>query len=254
MLIMRQFRSYRPHPRQIQRRGESGPEMEKRRSPLCLCTCKNQCLSLNPTNGRYEGSGRWVPRSTRDNHVRDDKRGRRQSQMQHLLLDHTVATYPTQVADPVKEDNESVARLQDEFLLLSSCPTTSTNKPLIFVNSPISNGEFVTTKFPKILEPNSGKYALRSDRHINQVFIMTENRCCTIYASLQVMENSRDSRDALMQDVVDHLVYLDQQKGYQWAQYRIGQAPRGMPTPNNEARLPLIINSGNYPHTHYNFK
>lgn len=174
--------------------------------------------------------------------------------MQHLLLDHSVATYPTQVADPIKEDKELVARLRDEFLFLSSCPTTSAYKPLIFFNNPISNGEFVTTKFPKILEPNSGKYALRSDLHINQVFIMTENRCSTIYASLRVIKNARDSRDALMQDVVDHLVYLDQQKGYQWAQYRTGQAPRGAPTSNNEVRLPLIVNSGNYLHTHYNFK
>jgi len=228
----------------------------KMRSSLCLCTCKNQCLILNPTNGRYEGEGQWVPRSTHHNHIRDDRRRKMQRQIQRSrsVLDRSALMQPPQMADPGNQDERSLSCFWDEFLFLSSCPTTFIKKPLIFVHNPVSNSEFLTTEFPDILKPNSGKYTLRPDQHVNQEFLMTENRCCNIFASLQAIKKSKDSKNSLMQAIVDHLVYLNQQKGLQWAQCRRGRTARGLPTlANDEARLPLIVNSGNCLFSKYSF-
>jgi hypothetical protein len=217
--------------------------MGKERSSLCLCTCKAQCQILDPTTGRYDG--RWIPRTTRDVHVRDEKNRRRQRQLQHLhTLDPSAVTLPIRA---VNQDDESISHFQDEFLFLSHSPITSLKNPLVFTNNPLTNGEFVAPEFPEILEPNSGIYALRSDLRVNQAFIMTENRCCNIFTSLRTMKSSKDSRDALMQALVDHLVFLNYQKSLQWAQFRGGQSPGGLTrTSNDGAKSPLIVNSGNY--------
>lgn len=109
-------------------------------------------------------------------------------------------------------------------------------------------------EFPEILEPNAGIYALRPDLRINQAFIMTENRCCNIFTLLRTIKHSKDSRDALMQALVDHLVFLNYQKSLQWAQFRGGQSRGGLTrTPNGEAKSPLIVNSGDYLSSYFSF-
>jgi len=214
--------------------------MGKERSAHCLCTCKAQCQILSPTTGRYYG--RWIPRSTRDAHVRDERNRRRQDNLQRLRTLDPLAVTP--LIRVVNQD-ELISRFRDEFLFLSNSPTTSLKNPLVFINNPLTNGEFVAPRFPEILEPNSGIYALRSDLRINQAFITTENRCCNIFAFLRTIRHSRDSRDALMQALVDHLVFLNYQKSLQWAQFRGGQSTSGLTrTPSGEAKSPLIINSG----------
>jgi len=217
-----------------------GCEMGKERSAHCLCTCKAQCQILSPTTGRYYG--RWIPRSTRDAHVRDERNRRRQDNLQRLRTLDPLAVTP--LIRVVNQD-ESISRFRDEFLFLSNSPTTSLKNPLVFINNPLTNGEFVAPRFPEILEPNSGIYALRSDLRINQAFITTENRCCNIFAFLRTIRHSRDSRDALMQALVDHLVFLNYQKSLRWAQFRGGQSTSGLTrTPSGEAKSPLIVNSG----------
>jgi hypothetical protein len=87
------------------------------------------------------------------------------------------------------------------------------------------HGEFTLPPIGEILCGNTGKYALRSDRQANEMFILVESRCCNILALLGNIDNREVSRNALAQAVVNHLVHLNHQKGMQWAHYR---APPGL--------------------------
>ena len=201
----------------------------KKRQPLSLCTCKSHCRTFNAVTGRYEGIGRWIPRGTRDNHVRDEKRGRSLITLGGKTLDSPPppsissgpsTQYPTSDNSPSKDRDKSLLKcFEDEFLYLTSCPTTSLTKPLIFLNDPDLNGEFISPEFEEMLMGNSGKYALCPHRQANEAFIHIEYRCCNMLAHLGNIKGTEE-RDALALAISDHLVYLNHQKGIHWARYR----------------------------------
>jgi hypothetical protein len=128
--------------------------------------------------------------------------------------------YPSsEVSSPEDRDKSLLKCFEDEFSYLSSCPTTSLTKPLVFVNDPDFYGEFTPPPFDEMLMGNSGKYALCPYRQANEAFIYIEYRCCNILAHLGNIEGTEE-RDALALAISDHLVYLNHQKGVQWAQHR----------------------------------
>ena len=201
----------------------------KKRQPLSLCTCKSHCRTFNAVTSRYEGIGRWIPRGTRDDHVRDEKRGRSLITLGGKTLDSPPppsissgpsTQYPTSDNSPSEDRDKSLLKcFEDEFLYLTSCPTTSLTKPLIFLNDPDLNGEFISPEFEEMLMGNSGKYALCPHRQANEAFIHIEYRCCNMLAHLGNIKGTEE-RDALALAISDHLVYLNHQKGIQWARYR----------------------------------
>lgn len=212
--------------------------MGKERSRLCLCTCTTHCRTFSVATCRYDGTGCWIPRGTRDNHARDEKRLRAERSRK---LDYQPPIPPPN--PPSLEGNTSPIKcFEDEFMYLSSCPTTSLTKPLLFLNDPCLHGAFVPPQFGEIIRGNTGKYALRPDRQVNEAFIFVENRLCNILALLDNIDSGEDSKNALAQAVCDHLVHLNHQKGMQWAQYR--GILQGSAAPRSEAPSLVVVNPG----------
>lgn len=216
--------------------------MVKERLRLSLCTCKAHCKPLNIATGRYEGAGRWIPRGTRDNHVKDEKRGLRQRLLtlgdKSNLLPISTPNLPIRQSPKADGGGSVIKCFEDEFLYLSSCPTTSPKTMLLFVNDPRLHEEFNLPQPSEILSGNTGKYALRPDRQVNEAFIFVENRCCNILALLDNIdveeEVEEESRNTLAHAVFDHLVNLNHQKGVQWSQHRAPSRPSAF----------LVVNTG----------
>lgn len=224
--------------------------MKKKRQLLSLCTCKSHCRIFNVVTGNYEGTGRWIPRGTRDNHIRDEKRGgsliatflggRGSSKVLENALPLSVPKDPSIQHPSSSSDDRDISLLksfEDEFLYLSSCPATSLTKPLIFLNDPVLHGEFIPPQFKEMLTGNSGKHALCPYRQANAAFIYIEYRCCNILAHLGNIEGMGPERDVLGLAISDHLVYLNHQKGVHWAQHRNGVSTQGT------ASVP-VVNTG----------
>lgn len=208
--------------------------MGKERSPLCLCICKIHCRIFNIITGRYEGTGRWIPRGSRDNHARDEKRLRCERKSDYPLP-------PLPNPSSLEDNNKSlITSFEDEFIYLSSCPITSLTKPLLFLNDPCLHGEFIPPQINEIIRGNTGKYALRPDRQVNEAFILVENRCYNILALLDNIESDEESKNALAQAICDHLVHLNHQKGMHWAQHR------GIPQGSITSGAPslAVVNTG----------
>lgn len=226
----------------------------KKRQLLSLCSCKSHCKTFNAVTGRFEGTGRWIPRGTRDDHVRDEKResarslitlgghGNRSKNLDYLLpsvpKDPSIHYPPSDARSCEDRDKSLLKCFEDEFSYLSSCPTTSLTKPLVFLNDPGFHGEFIPLSFDEMLMGNSGKYALCPSRQANEAFIYIEYRCCNILAHLDNIEGTEE-RDALALAISDHLVYLNHQKGIHWAQHRGTRT-----VPAQGATALLVVNTG----------
>jgi hypothetical protein len=132
------------------------PAVQRRtaRPKQVLCTCKSYCTTLNPLTGRYKGNGSMQSRSTRDNHVRDDKQSQLVSEREGLPAMPTSSS----TGEPARD---RYTRINDEVDLLMVFPTTSFLRPLVFRYPPEENGEFI---WPNHLDPpNHGVFALTSD-------------------------------------------------------------------------------------------
>lgn len=184
------------------------------RSRQVRCRCKSHCTVFNVATGRYEGDGVLVFRGIRDNHTADDRRCANHIVPRLITLPTTLQTQPANNwFDIVKEELDALATL----------PTTSVTHPLIFVNKPEDNGEFVSPNNNGILVTNVGLYALTGHR-ANRAFLSTEYRLSELFRSL--MDNDELEAPDLLDNILQQWRGLMREKSVQWGQQRGGRGHR----------------------------
>jgi len=161
-----------------------------RRAKVFICKCKSHCTTLNPSTGRYEGEGERVPQSTRDRHTRDDR-----VLTTHKLPQPANATplgHPAESATSVqsipitwhsfaqtsiipsiadyKVSQNWIDLLEQEVDNHCHHPVTSPTIPLVFVNDPLLQGEYIPPSLHELARLNSGLYALVEGKQANKLF------------------------------------------------------------------------------------
>ena len=219
----------------------SNPSRKIRTCPkLCICTCRSYCRTLNPILGVYEGSGCWIPRGTRDSHVRDDKRRfqngtRIRAMAPHVnsQVDHECdKSYGAQATIKIK-------LLQDEIKWLSGCPVSSLATSFVFCNDPVSTGISIMPLQDETIRPNHGLYALRSDCGANSAFLHAENRYCNMLWTIHRMQGANVNPLRLEETremILEQLTRLNREKAFQWAQQRVHVNDSGA----------ILVNTGKY--------
>jgi hypothetical protein len=196
----------------------------RERSKTCICKCRSHCMLLNPSTGVYEGLGKPQSRSAWDNHARDDKRllAREQlsasNQSSHIpMLDNAGISSAISHIPPAAEPQTNLIRLvEQEVLWYNDLPVTTPTVPLLFVNDPMSCGEY---QWGERLIPNSGLHALRTSCYANSAFLTTEHRFCELITVLQSIQQD-DETIALGMRLCDGLAHLNHEKELQWVQQR----------------------------------
>jgi hypothetical protein len=226
--------------------GTSNPRPSRRirtRPKLCICTCRSYCRTLNPISGVYEGSGCWIPRGTRDSHVRDDRRRLQNGTRIRAMAPHVNSqvdhegdkSYGAQATIKIK-------LLQDEIEWLSGCPVSSLATSFVFCNNPVSTGIFIMPLQDETIRPNHGLYALRSDCGANRAFLHAENRYCNMLWTIYRMQGANVNPLGLEETremILEQLTRLNREKYFQWAQQRVHVNDSGA----------ILVNTGKYKHT-----
>ncbi|RDB24958.1 hypothetical protein Hypma_008133 [Hypsizygus marmoreus] len=196
------------------------------RAKQCRCKCKSHCLVFNASTELYEGDGKMVSRSTRDNHAKDDKllatleQGASQNRTRH----DGPSRAPTVQTDTQLDRQRNWIRLcEEEILLLSEFPVSDPMHPLEFANNPSDHGEYIPPTPTELVQPNRGTFALSGSR-ANTSFLTAEYRLCELATTLSTMERS-DEAEALAVRLHEELSFLSQQKAVHWAQQRIHIQP-----------------------------
>ena len=208
-----------------------------RRSQLSLCKCKSHCTTYNPSTGLYEGEGHTLPRTTRYNHLKDDRTlvlGRHREPSRPELSNTSTSRGAYSSLDPIPHllpEDISAKELSElqlittELTLYGELPLTSPSTLLVFVNKPMGNYHWPAIPIDTT-QCNSGPFALVESHRANAVFLSTERRLCEIYTNL--MNNLEDGATAdfgdRVWDVFDLLheqaSRMCKEKEYHWDQQR----------------------------------
>jgi len=194
---------------------------------LVLCTCPSLCRIYNPVTGSHEGSGLWIPRSTRNDHIRDQRRSK--------------ALVPRMPINSTQLDTCS-AKLDAmcaEVKWLSTLPITSSIKPLEFLHNPMTSGPHTLPSLSDMLKANYGMFSLKADRPVNQPLLTVEFRYAQIFNTLRTATytpRNEEKGNTLHAMVYDELIRLNSQKGLQWSQQRVAHNSQG----------PVIVNTGRF--------
>ncbi|RDB18682.1 hypothetical protein Hypma_014671 [Hypsizygus marmoreus] len=200
------------------------------RQKKCICTCRSYCTTFNPSTGSYEGDGLPQSRATRDRHRKDDKVRAAQEEGSSRLPGRPGTTSrtsnPERVVDPASSNTQQnfIQTLDDEVTWYSELPVTSHTAPLVFINDPVTLGEYITPSPDEIIRPNYGTFALDSGCRTNASFLHTESRFCELVTTLFTMEQT-DEVHALIDRLYQELSRLSQEKEVQWAQQRVSLTP-----------------------------
>ena len=205
------------------------------RSRTSLCKCRSYCTTYNAWTRTYEG-GRLLPRSTRDNHMKDDKRLSASQHARSRMLTLTQqsgrpSSFSMQVEQPHGLEESLAAQLvltENELSWHSQQPFTSLSAPLVFIQQPQNSGPFYVDPEVTTLEPNTGIYALNERCQVNAVFLSSERRLHEIMTNLSNIlchaESANPSNPTSTPDLLDQacnlLMDMQRQKEYQWAQQR----------------------------------
>jgi len=161
-----------------------------------ICKCKSHCTTLNPSTGRYEGEGERVPQSTRDRHTRDNHvlaTCKLPQPVNATLLGHPAESATSTQSIPIAWHSfsqtsiiPSIANYKAsqnwidllEWEVDNHChhPVTSPTIPLVFINDPLLQGEYIPPAPHELAQPNSGLYALVERKQANKAFLATEYR------------------------------------------------------------------------------
>lgn len=226
----------------------SYPDPSKK-SKTCLCTCRSHCTTYNASTNSYEGNGNMLPRGTRDNHLRDDKRlatqerttspswrSRIPSFRRRSLRPSSVEVEPPPLSPPSVEDaNLNFIRLlKDELLWYCELPLSSPHRPLQFIHDPASNDQYATPPGEELLHPNAGLYALRLDCPCNTALLATESRLCEMVSLLTAMDRTEEG-EALIERIQEELDLMSREKGVHWDEQRGNLSPDR-----------IFVNTGNF--------
>ena len=209
----------------------------------CVCKCRSHCTTWNTSTGSYEGDGKVVSRSTRDNHAQDDKlreQTTNASECSRIAVARSLKiqsptgyrpsldfTMPGANADlNVPQHFDRIKLMEDEVLWYGNLPVTNPWVPLVFVNDPIANGQYQWPSQAELLQPNAGLHALQINHHANSAFLATEGRYCELVTILQSQEQSDKTRE-LDKVLRSELARLTYEKELQWIQQQGGNV-RGM--------------------------
>ena len=183
-----------------------------------ICKCKSHCTLFNPVTGTYEGDGHSIPRGTRDQHVKDDKRHDHDQAV-------AIVTTPSQLAESALASqgvrNRWIQRIADEIPLLSSFPVTARNKPLVFKRQPASNGVFQWPGDLDMTIGNHGTYALATNESANQAYLAVEQRLCELFSFVRYSHDNSEPTNSLLDRLHRELCRLNHEKEVEWSQQRI---------------------------------
>jgi len=164
------------------------------RAKAFICKCKSHCTTLNSSTGQYEGEGERVHRSTRDRHTRDNcvLATRKLPQPANAMpLGHPMESATSAQSKPITwhsfaqtsiipsiADYEASQNWIDllEWKVDNHChhSVTSPTIPLVFVNDPLLQGEYIPWAPHELAWLNSGLYALVEGKQANKAFLATE--------------------------------------------------------------------------------
>jgi len=91
---------------------------------------------------------------------------------------------------------------------------TSPTIPLVFVNDPLLQGEYILPAPHELVWPNLGLYALVEGKQANKAFLATEYRFCKIL-SLLFKTFSQESQD------LQELSRMSRKKEIHWVQQQV---------------------------------
>lgn len=193
-----------------------------KRNKLVLCKCKSQCAKQNLV-------GEYVSRSTRDNHSRADKLNAHREEATSASSRWRRAVrfkWGSSSASKLRHDRDAsrIKEIEAEINWHSELPLTSSSKPLVFDNDPISAGEYMRRAGDALLVPNHGLYSLREPSHANTAFLTTEYRLCELASNVQTLPQS-DEASAVLNRICDELDRLDYTKQLQWNHQRAHLTP-----------------------------
>lgn len=109
--------------------------------------------------------------------------------------------------------------IEKEVGWYSSLPLTSQTTPLVFVNAPALNGEYLQPPSHKTLRPNHGLYALRVGSHANTIFLAMENRFCELLSFIRA-DSPPEIGESLASHLNEEIIRMDHEKMLQWTQQR----------------------------------
>lgn len=205
----------------------------RKRSEICLCRCRSVCTVFNPTTKSYEGRGCLVPRSTRDAHVRTDKRRFRNSHgVHHSLMGSSHREGLSNRSCHSHRSKLIIIQLKEEIAWLSDSPLASIEAPLSFVNDPREGPRFQFPSQKDLFKPNLGHHALRENQRTNAALLSAEKRYCEIYKIIGGYRHLAGA-DELVYQLYAEMGRLNQQKEYQWAQQQ------------HSEQQPVVVNTGN---------
>lgn len=202
----------------------------KARAKMCTCTCRSYCASYNPSTGLYQG-GKLLTRGTRDNHRKDDELRaiNEQSTAPGTQTHGHIGRAPISKPRSHRADShhnqerkayaEWIGLIEKEVEWYSGLPLTSQTVPLVFVNDPAVNGEYLPPPSHEIHLPNHGLYALKSGPHANATFLAMENRFCELLTFIRA-DSPPDISDALLSQLDEELIRMNHEKMLQWTQQR----------------------------------
>ncbi|KAF4607040.1 hypothetical protein EYR38_001097 [Pleurotus pulmonarius] len=171
------------------------------------CHCRSHCAKWDPQTHSFIG-GKSVSRSTRDNHGRDDKR---------LHVESEDVAIP--VASAPEEVGGWLLLAQQEVAAMAALPSSSLNKPLVFINDPraATLGEYALHMDPR--HPNTGIHALQTNKRSNTAFLHSELRVAHLLSKASLLAESQEV-NTLISSLEDYLHQLDCEKELHWSQQR----------------------------------
>lgn len=200
---------------------------QKTREKMYTCTCRSYCTSYNASTGLYEG-GHLITRGTRDNHRKDDELRAIKEQSTAPGTRSHIGRTPVTKSEPHctnlqsqerKSYTEWIGLIEKEVEWYSSLPLTSQTVPLVFMNDPALNGEYVQPSSHEFLRPNHGLYALKVGPHANTTLLAMENRFCELVTFIRA-DAPPDAGDALLSRLDEELIRMNHEKMLQWTQQR----------------------------------
>ncbi|KIK04940.1 hypothetical protein K443DRAFT_4292 [Laccaria amethystina LaAM-08-1] len=135
----------------------------------------------------YDGQGIIQARSTRDNHRLDDQRLARSGGSTGPSRNHlpgfagesrhsmTISSAPNSGhSESGSETSNWLNLVIQEIDIISDLPVTSPTSPLVFINGPLCNGEFMLGSDLELIQPNTGLHRLQPSMKANRAFLDTE--------------------------------------------------------------------------------
>jgi hypothetical protein len=179
----------------------------------------------------YEGEGTIQLQTTCWNHAQDDKHREREREI-NSYQSYSAATGSRTIDTGTNTECSKFQMLEkswirsweQEVLWLSELPLTSPTAPLVFVNNPLTHGEYKSPSISDSPYPNSGLHALDVRRHPNAAFLATENHFFELLGFIESMKQFHESV-SLLNRLFDELSRLDRQKELQWAQQQAELTP-----------------------------